>query len=40
VEPGTRNGATGRRLTAEQAALVVADVATEHHMVLTYGRGP
>jgi magnesium-transporting ATPase (P-type) len=40
VEPGRRNGATRRRLTAEQAALVVADVATEHHVVLTYGRGP
>jgi carbamate kinase len=37
---GWSNGATQRRLTVEQAARVVAGVAAEHHVVLTYGRGP
>ena len=37
---GRRNGASGRLLTVEQAAGVVADMANEHHIVLTYGAGP
>jgi carbamate kinase len=37
---GWSNGGTQRRLTVEQAARVVAGVAAEHHVVLTYGRGP
>jgi carbamate kinase len=40
VEPGRRNGVAGRRLAVQRAARVVVEVATEHHVVLTYGRGP